>query len=291
MRPPLAIVATDQIAPEALHAAFCRAFSDYVAGPVALTPEQWAGFLLRQGVDLALGRGLVDAFCGAVHAFALVAPRPRIARWRLAAMGAVPESRGSGGAAALQDDVVQRAQALGLRAVELEVFAHNERAVRLYQRHGFCARQVLQGWRIRGEAVEAVPPPAAHARTRQQALAWLGEVERHIADVPLQVSAPVVATIPEPCTAWQHGSAQVVFTGDRAAGLIVRSLIDRNPSQRDAEVLVRSLLAAHPGTPIHVPALQRPDLGGEALQRCGFECEPLSQWLMRRDLANASDVA
>lgn len=287
MSHPFSLVPTDQISPEVLHAAFSRAFSDYVAGPFALTLDQWAGFLLRQGVDLALGRGAVDAVSGAVHAFALVAPRPRIARWRLASMGAVPESRGSGAAAALIEDFVHRGQVVGLRAVELEVFAQNDRAVRLYRRHGFVERHPLEGWQRQTEAVETVPPPAEFAQAPQQVLAWLAEAERSITDLPLQVSAPIVATLPAPWMAWQHGSAQLVFSGDLEAGLIVRSLIDCDPAQRDAEVLVSTLAAAYPGTKIHVPALQRPDLGGEALQHCGFERETLSQWIMRRDLTQA----
>lgn len=286
---PFTVVPTDQIAPETLHAAFGRAFSDYVAGPFTLALAQWPGFLLRQGADLALGRAAVDAASGAVLAFALVAPRSGIARWRLATMGAVPESRGSGAAAALLEDFVQRGQAAGLRAVELEVFAQNERAVRLYRRHGFAERHALQGWMRQAEAGEAVPPPAGYARAPQQALAWLTEAEGRIADLPLQVSAPIVGALPVPWTAWQHGSAQLVFSGDREAGLIVRSLIDHDPAQHDAEALVRALLAAYPAAKINVPALQRPDLGGAALQRCGFERETLNQWIMCRDLVEAGE--
>lgn len=285
MSPPFSLIPTDQIAPQALHTAFVRAFSDYVAGPIALAPEQWHGFLLRQGVDLALGRAAVDVARGAVRAFALVAPRPRISRWRLATMGAVPESRGSGAAAALLEDFVQRGQAGGLRAVELEVFSQNERAVRLYRRHGFAERHALQGWQRQNEPADSVPAPPEHARTPQHALAWLREAELSIPDLPLQVGASIVATLAVTWQAWQHGRAQLVFSGDREAGLVVRSLIDHDPAQRDAEALVRAMVAAWPGTRIHVPALQRPDLGGDALQRCGFERETLSQWIMRRDLA------
>lgn len=284
---PFTIIPTDQIAPAALHAAFNRAFSDYVAGPFTLALDEWPGFLLRQGADLTLSRAAVDAASGAVLAFALVAPRPGIARWRLATMGAVPESRGSGAAAVLLQDFVQRGQAAGLRAVELEVFAQNERAVRLYRRHGFAERHALQGWQRQADDGAAVTPPAGYARSPQQALAWLTEADSRIADLPLQVSAPIVGALTVPWTAWQHGSAQLVFSGDREAGLIVRSLIDRDAAQRDAQALVRALLAAYPGAKINVPALQRPDLGGAALQRCGFERETLSQWIMGRDLAEA----
>ena len=65
----------------------------------------------------------------------------------------------------------------------------------------------------------------------------------------------------------------------------MNSLVDRDPAQHDADVLVAALLARHPGRFIKVPALQRPDVGGDALARAGFAREPLHQLLMRRPVA------
>lgn len=281
------LIPTDQLAPEALHAAFARAFADYLIGPFDLAIEQWPGFVLRQGVDLSLGRAAVDAE-RRVLAFALVAPRPALKRWRLGTMGAVPEARGSGAAVQLLQDFVQRGREAGLTAVELEVFVQNERAARLYRRHGFVERHALHGYQRQSDAGEARVPPAELACTQAEALAWLREAEAAIVDLPLQVSAGVVGVLPVPWMAWRHGSAQMVFTGDSGSGVIVRSLIDRNPAQKDAEALVQALLAAYPGAKVSVPALQRGDLGGEALQRCGFAVEALSQAIMRLDLAPAA---
>ena len=50
----------------------------------------------------------------------------------------VPGSRGSGVGSALLRKVVEHAQALAWRGLELEVVAGHERAVPLYQRHGFA---------------------------------------------------------------------------------------------------------------------------------------------------------
>lgn len=281
------LVPTHQLAPELLHAAFSRAFADYVAGPFNLAFDQWPGFLQRQGIDLSLGRAVVGDEAGDVLAFALVAPRPERARWRLGTMGAVPQARGSGAAAQLLLDFVQRGRAAGLQALELEVFAQNERAVRLYGRHGFVARHELHGYLLSAAAGEAVPPSPSLACTQAEALDWLREAEAAIEDLPLQVGASVVGVLTLPWTAWRHGSAQLVFTADPAAadGVVVRSLVDRDPAQRDAEALVRALLAAHPGARVSVPALQRADLGGAALRRCGFAREALHQMLMRLDLS------
>lgn len=286
------LLPTDQLAPEALHAAFVRAFADYLIGPFNLAFDQWPGFVLRQGVDLRLGRAAVSAEDGGVLAFALVAPRPALKRWRLGTMGAVPQARGSGAAVQLLQDFVQRGRdeqsRAGLKALELEVFVQNERAARLYRRHGFVERHALHGYQRRADIGDARPPSAGLACSQAEALAWLREAEAAIVDLPLQVGADVVGALTMPWTAWRRGSAQLVFTGDRETGVLVRSLIDGHPAQQDAQGLVRALLAAYPGAQVGVPALQRGDLGGEALLRCGFAVEALNQALMRLDLAPAS---
>ena len=280
------LVPTDQIAPDALHTAFVRAFADYLIGPFNLSIDQWPGFVQRQGVDLRLGRAAVDAD-GRVLAFALVAPRPSLKRWRLGTMGAVPQARGGGAAVQLLQDFVHRGREAGLKALELEVFVQNERAARLYRRHGFVERHALHGWQRVADAGEPCSLDGL-ACTQEEALAWLREAEVSIDDLPLQVCADVVGVLTVLWTAWRRGSAQLVFTGDGKSGVLVRSLIDRHPSQQDAKTLVDALSAAYPGAKVSVPPLQRGDLGGEALRRCGFALEPLHQALMRLDLLPGS---
>lgn len=63
---------------------------------------------------------------------------------------------------------------------------------------------------------------------------------------------------------------------------VVHSLLDRNPGQRDAEALVRALLARPSAGVVKVPPLQRTDLGGDALRRAGLRVQPLHQLLMAR---------
>lgn len=293
---PTTLIPTDALAPETLHAAFSRAFSDYLAGPFVLSLEQWPGFLLRQGIDLRLGRAALQAQTGEVLAFALVAPRPGLARWRLGTMGAVPEARGSGAAVQLLQDFVQRGREAGLVAVELEVFAQNERALRLYRRHGFVEQHALHGWQ---RAADAAPLDAdvgtrvsascddacaCDGAGQADALAWLRQAEAVIPDLPLQVGATVVGALPVPWQAWRRDRAQLVFTVDPEAGVIVRSLIDLDPAQEGAQALLRQLVQRHAGRRVSLPPLQRPDLGGHAAQRCGFTREALHQFIMRRDL-------
>lgn len=270
----------DDVLPAALHAAFGEAFADYLIGPFDLPPAAWPGFLSRQAVDLHLSRVAFDG--ERPVAFALVAPRPAAGRWRLATMGAVPAARGSGAAALLLDDVLRRAASAGCAAVELEVFAQNARAVRLYEGRGFEARRALRGWRRQAH----LPPPSPPAAPVQQvtaadALAWLAQADAELPELPLQVTAAVVAALATPWQAWRLGRAQLVFSGAAPAPLVVHSLIDRSPGQADGAALLGHWLQTHPGRMVQVPQLQRDDLGGGALERLGFEPLPLHQWWMR----------
>ncbi len=270
------------------HAAFTEAFADYLIGPFVLSLEQWPGFLARQGVDLGLSRAAVVD--GRIRAFALVAPRPARGRWRLATMGARPAARGSGAAPALLQDFVARARAAGVPTVELEVFAANERAVRLYQRHGFAIAHPLRGYERAPAAPQAAPAPdAGEPVALDAAWAWLDEADATLADLPLQVTAPVLrvaaaaAPADAPLQAWRHGPAQLVFAEQpRQAAVAVHSLIDPAPGQPGAQRLAEALAARYPGHTLRVPPLLRPDLGGDALERAGWRPQPLHQWLMRR---------
>jgi hypothetical protein len=63
--------------------------------------------------------------------------------------------------------------------------------------------------------------------------------------------------------------------------------VDTTPGQAATPRLVRQALAEHPGCTVHVPQLQRADLGGDALERMGLERLRLHQVLMRRPAAPA----
>ncbi|QPF75913.1 GNAT family N-acetyltransferase [Roseateles sp. DAIF2] len=276
----LTLVPASEPAPERLHAAFIAAFADYLIGPFTLGFEQWPQFRARQGVDLALSRVALGAD-GEILAFAFVAPRAGC--WRLATMGALPAARGSGAAPRLLDDFIERARAAGQGAVELEVFAQNERALRLYRGRGFEPLHELQGH----VAAPGVVAPAAGAAIRvvppAEALAWLEAAEARIAGLPLQVGA-VALRVATGMTAWQLGRAQLMFgRPDAQQQIAIASLIDTGPEQADARALVQALRAEFPQATLRVPQLQRADLGGAALRALGFAPLPLHQLLMRRE--------
>ncbi len=286
--PALTLVPAPELAPADWHATFTAAFADYLIGPFDLTLAQWPGFLARQGVDLALSRAAVVD--GVLVAFALVAPRLERGRWRLGTMGALPAARGTGAAPALLDDFIARAREAGVGTLELEVFAANERALRLYQGRGFETAHPLRGYErapgpVTGEA------PSVQTLTLDEAWQWLAAVDARIADLPLQVTPQVLrvaaasAPADAPLQAWRHGEAQLVFSEQPAQRTVaIHSLVDLDPAQAGAQVLAQALIAKYPGRTLQVAALQRPDLGGDALQRIGFEPQPLHQWLMRRAL-------
>ena len=277
MFPDFDFVAADALPADALHAAFGAAFSDYLIGPFTLGLQQWPTFLGRQAVDLSLSR--VAMRDGAILAFAFVAARQDVAAWRLATMGALPQARGSGAAPALLDDFMARAREANRQFVELECFEQNERALRLYRGRGFEVISPLYGYShaAHGDAAGT----AAATVSLESAFDWLENVARERGDLPLQVTPVSLRALPVKLQALRLGSAQLVYS-ENAQGLVTfNSLVDRDAAQRDAAALVRGFA----GRQVSVPQLQRPDVGGEALERSGFGRLALNQVMMRQSLS------
>jgi len=275
------LVAADTLSTADLHAATIAAFADYLVGPFQMTLEQFPSFIGRQGIALARSRAAMQD--GAIGAFAYVCPRPEVGRWRLGVMGALPSARGTGAAPALLDDFVARARAEGLPHVELECFAENERALRLYRSRGFEVVCGLNGWKP-AEAPASTHPPAGDVREveRADAFAWLAEANRRIAWLPFPLTDRSLSAQPRPLTFWRCGSAQIAFSVVEGTPTQVHSLVDLDPAQRDAEVLAHAVRAAH--ADVFVPPVLRDDLGGDTLRRAGFAPHGMSQVLMQRRL-------
>lgn len=279
--PALAIVGADTIEPARLHSAFAAAFADYLIGPFELPLAQWPQFLARQGVDLVPSRIAIDG--ADPIAFCLVAPRPESGSWRLGTMGALPAARGSGAAPALLDDFIGRARAAGMAAVELECFAQNLRALRLYQGRGFGVVDALHGYQRAAGPAPGVALAAASMVGLEDAFDWLDTCRDAGCALPLQVTPRALRVASVPLQAWRRNEAQLLFSLHAEGRIQVHSLVDRSPAQRDAGELVAALLARHPECSVHVPQLQRHAVGGAALERLGFTRLPLHQLWMRRD--------
>lgn len=277
----LRLLSAADLTPADLHAAFGAAFADYLIGPFSLPLAAWPGFLARQGVDLPLSRAALDGE-GRILAFCLVAPRPALGRWRLGTMGALPAARGSGAAPALLDDFIVRAAAAGQGAVELEVFAQNARALRLYQGRGFAPLHELHGYLAEPGCVSpAMAPAGLRELDSGAAREWLLAAERRIADLPLQVG-PASLSAAATSTAWQLDGAQLLFSQPDVQSVSVLSLIDEQPQQAAARALLQALRARYPEATLRVPQIQRLDLGGAALRTLGFVVQPLYQLLLQR---------
>ena len=274
------LVAADALPEADLHAATVAAFADYLAGPFQMTLEQFPSFIARQGVDLARSR--VALHDGAIAAFAFVCPRAEVGRWRLGAMGALPAARGTGAAPALLDDFIARAKSEGLPWVELECFAANERALRLYRGRGFEVVAALNGWKLPDDAPANACVGDVRAVDRERALAWLADADQRIEWLPFPNSARCMAAQVRPLSFWQCGGAQLVFSVVDGTPAQIHSLVDRDPALHDAEALARAVAAAHPG--VFAAPILRDDLGGAALQRAGFASHLMSQVLMKRKL-------
>ncbi len=275
----LALIPADTLPAASLHEAFGAAFADYLIGPFLLPPDAWPGFLARQGIDLSLSRAAVDAQ-GRPLAFAFTAPRPSQARWRLGTMGAVPAARGCGAAPALLADFLERARAAGCRGVELEVFARNDRARRLYERHGFETLDLLQGWT---GPVRPGPAVAWCELAWDEALAWLDAAEAEGLALPLQQTRLGLASA-QGQRAFHWGSALVTGAARPGDGVFqLGAVVDRRPAQADLRALLQALAGAHPDwRQWRMPQLLRPSVGGEALASLGLGAEPLHQLWMRR---------
>jgi GNAT superfamily N-acetyltransferase len=272
------------LSPADLHAATIAAFADYLVGPFEMTLEQYPSFIGRQGIALARSRAaLLD---GRIGAFAFVCPRPEVGRWRLAVLGALPQARGTGAAPALLDDFIARAAAEGLAEVELECFAENERALRLYRSRGFEGVCELHGWKSPASAGASRAGLPANVREvdRATAFAWQESANLRIADLPFPMTARSASAQVRPLTFWRCGDAQLTFSIVDGTPLQVHSLIDPDPGLRDAQALAQALRAAHADVDIVVPPIQRDDLGGAALQCAGFVPNGMHQVMMRRSV-------
>lgn len=276
--------AADAIDGEALREAFNAAFADYLIGPMTVTPESWPLLLARQGAQLAASRVVVDRD-GRVLAFALIAPMGA-GRSRLATMGARPEARGGGHAPRLLDRVVAEAEARGERAMELEVFARNERALALYRSRGFEPVAELHGYTRLPGAAGAPVEDRIDEFGLADAVAWLehGGIE----GLPFQQTAPSIAALNGPgrgpLKAWRCAGAQVIFSDADPQRVTLQALVDADVRQHGARQLARALAAHYPQATLRMPQLLRPDRGGDALAGEGWQTEPLHQLLLRRTL-------
>lgn len=200
-------------------------------------------------------------------------------------MGALRSARGTGAAPALLDDLIARAAAAQVERVELECFAQNERALRLYTSRGFQTVSELYGYVREGrESLDAIVSTAdVDTVDLGDAFGFIDAVDFRLRNLPLQVTPASLRAVEGTLHAMRCGDAVIVYVETGPEALTIQSLVDADPAQTDAQSLLAALIEDHPRHRIVVPQLQRPDVGGDALERMGFVRQPLHQVLMRRE--------
>lgn len=274
----LHVVPASDWSAEALAACFTAAFDGYLAGSFVLDAATLPRFMARQGADLALSRCVVRN--GDLLGLAFVGEYAK--RRRVGGMGVLPQARGSGASRLLLHGVVDDARELGLDALELEVFAQNAAALRLYRSFGFIEGAPL--WGFVREPINGVHvlPAAPRSVSRDDAVAWL--LAQGPDDLPYQVSGHALPNADPRAQIWQIGEALMVFSEAPEHKLSVTLLFDADPAQRDAARLLNALLHRHPQHTVRVPQLIRDDVGGQALRDAGFRPLELHQLQMRLPL-------
>ena len=265
---------------EALAACFTAAFDGYLAGSFVMTPAVLPQRLARWGSELALSRCVVRD--GALMGFVFIGKHA--GRRRVGAMGLRPEVRGSGASRLLLRTAVDEARQAGADALDLEVFAQNTPALRLYRSFGFVEGPALWGFVREPGGVMAGTPIAPRTVNIAGAADWLAV--HGLDDMPYQVGAESLRHVDAGARAWQIGTALIVFNETPDGSLVMPLLFDADPAQHDASRLLHALLAAFPRHTVRVPQLMRDDVAGRALREAGFTPLPLHQLQMRLPLTS-----
>jgi len=256
-----------------------EAFSDYLIRLPHFEPDSWSSFLHRQGVDTALSR--VALVGDRVISFALVTPRSS-ERWRVTVMGARPETRGSGIAPRLLDETIADAKSRRLRSVELEVFAQNTRALRLYESRGMTPVSVLRGFDATASSRRAMQ--SVRSVTQDAAARRANEIEAGSGVyLPWQVCGDAIRRLPGVPQCWQSGSAQLVFI-EMTGRVLIQSLLDSDPDYARAVGLLATLRDTYPDAALIAPQLQAERGAAVVFRTAGWLQSELYQNLMVRSL-------
>jgi ribosomal protein S18 acetylase RimI-like enzyme len=259
-----------------------RAFAGYVGGWTDLDAGTLARFLMLQGADLVHSRFVRSG--RELLGFGYINRTGNILR--LGAMAIVPEARGSGAAGTLLESLFEEAEERADEAMMLEVIEQNPRAHALYRRHGFREVGRLVGWRrsadagqlehatIRGDEIttfEALRMPTA---LDYPDLPWA--ISRHAVGKALVTRAFRTPTV-------------CVITGDpEITPVRIYAAMSIDPPNglvwRDLRSVLAGIVARFPNREFFAPPVFPEDFGTYLFAPLGFQPEPISQFLMRREL-------
>lgn len=260
-----------------------KAFAGYIGGWTDLDAGTLARFLTLQGADLFYSR--IIRMDGELVGFGYINRTGTILR--LAGMGIIPDARGSGAARALLDKLFSEAEERGDEAMVLEVIEQNPRAVALYRRHDFRDLARLTGWRRSGGG-----SPPEHASI-------VGD------EVPVLQALRIPAAMDYPELPWQisrHAAAKALVTrafrtetvciiiGDpEATPVRIYAALSVDPPRglvwHEMRSVLAGVIARFPKRDFFAPAIFPEDFGTQLFEPLGFKFEPISQFLMRREIA------
>ena len=259
------------------------AFAGYIGGWTDLDAGTLARFLTLQGADLLYSR-FIRSDAGLIG-FGYITRTGNFVR--LSGMGIVPEARGTGAARRLLEHLLGEAEARDDEAMMLEVIEQNPRAVALYRRHGFQELGRLVGWRRSANA--ALPEHAASAGDEvspSQALKL--PVAFDYPELPWQISRHAIAKAPV-LRAFRTETVCVVIGDPEAKPVRVYACMAVDPPHahvwQDLRAVLTGIFARFPSREWFAPAIFPEEYGRLLFEPLGFKTEPISQFLMRRNLA------
>lgn len=265
-------------------ATFTDAFDGYVGGSFAMDAAGLGRFLCLQGADLCYSRFARNAagLCG----FGYITRIGEIAR--LAGMGVVASARRAGVAQGLLLHLLEEARARRDRRMVLEVIEQNPAACALYRREGFREMGRLCGWRRpvpEGEPAASGTPGAL--REISVATASQLPAAQEFPELPWAICRHAIARMVAG-RAYFSGRAVVVIGDPVNEGPIrVHALASVAPNEPDWAAMREAfsgVLGLHRGREFFAPPVIPEEFGTKLFAPLGFLEEPLSQFLMQRDL-------
>ncbi len=259
---------------------FTRAFDGYVAGSVTMTPSMLSSMIAQAGIDLNLS--MVAYRHDQPVGFGLIARQGWTSR--IAAMGIAPDAQGQRVGDALLTHLKDQSRERGERAIELEAFEQNTRAVRLYEKHGFRSLRRLMSYAV--DNPQGTESPGL--TLIDIAVAARGVSAHSVIDLPWQASGSHLIRMATPFVAYQLGDALAILGDPASATIAVRAVLVLPDARGHGQGrrLLSALWAAFPDRKWFVPALC-PEEFGAFFERCGFVKQALHQLQMRLDLTSA----
>lgn len=255
-----------------------EAFAGYVGGWTDLEVAAIARLLSSQGAELYYSRFVRAG--GDLVGFGYISRTANILR--LAGMGVVPAARGSGAADFLIEHLVAEGQERGDEAMVLELIEQNPRAHVLYRRHQFAEIDRLFGWRRAATAGNTNPMPVTEIPLLD---ALLMRSAHEYPQLPWQVSRHAWSKAAV-AHAFASGSACVMIGDVTAKPVRVLGFLSDAPQMQweALRAILGTIIAHHPEAEFFAPAIFPSGYGEQIFEQLGFEREPISQFLMRRDL-------